>query len=560
MKRVLSLALVLTMVLALLPLSAFNVSAAVNRAPSETNIALGKTYTVSRTNTGVTSAYHPIKANASLTDGITVEDATAESVGNNTWFALQSYSNTVVEDGTFGRTAEIIIDLGAVYTIDTIWIHFAEFETTLSDGCDFKSEIDYISYSYNTRLDTEFVGFGGCFPDVYGGRTTWWTYTDFTHSEYRARYIKFSVRLEGDYGAVLYGLLDEIKITGNRYENVVENLAAGLSYKIVDKNGKTIKPTRGYNGNLTDGVYDVPVVSSKKNPLTGKYNCNDGKYFGFFDNDATTEQNCPDGYGYIVFDLGEVCEIRNYAIFGPEEENRAGLAGVYYSVDGVNFNSALCLAQPTEYGKNGSWWGYDEKITCRYFVFKIHALGYWGLLSEVQINGFKNGNLAMGCSYSVSDALSENVGFSRGYTDGLTNGSYDKPIISNNVNPLTGLENCNNGDWYGLFNNCYVSQERNNWDGKAYVTVDLAKLCSVDQVKIFFANGYEARVTTVSFSEDGVNYTEPVSYGELEIYGKYGFWRTFDVHKVSARYVRINLEFDGHWCLFNEIQVSGVAK
>ena len=86
------------------------------------NLAFGKPYVISRTNTPLVSQHHPISFNTSLTDG-KIDGTMPINPGNNSWFAFQTYHNTIIEaDNGYGSIATITLDLGTVSNITKIRI------------------------------------------------------------------------------------------------------------------------------------------------------------------------------------------------------------------------------------------------------------------------------------------------------------------------------------------------------------------------------------------------------------------------------------------------------
>ncbi len=552
MKKVLSLALVLTMLLAIVPFSAFSTMASADAINTDNNIAFDKPFEVSVTNKGIVSAYHPIKCNGSVTDGKLNDKVTSTNLNNNSWLAVQNYTNCFPVNGSLGYEAEIIIDLGDIYDIGEVRVHYANGDFKLSDGYMMTSDIQVIDVYTSIDRNGEFIPFGQ--NEVGDRKGVNWASAAFGRRS--ARYVKVTVWLNDATTNVIYGLIDEVEVFPyDDYEITYTNYAKNANYKVLDLNGKVINPTRGYTGKLNDGIYDAPLVSYNKNPLTGQNNCNDGKWFGLFDNDATTEQNCAAGVAYIWFDLGAVRDINSIQMFAAY-----GYAPViemaYYSVDNVNYEALInTLPSMDVMYEYGAWWDYTQTFRGRYVVLKVYVEGYWGIFNEIAIYGHQTTNVAKDKSYYINNLDVPEFYFARGYNGNLTDGISDVALISYLPNPETGKNNCNDGKYFGFFNNPYAPEERNVWDGSCDIVIDLEQLCEISQVKVFFAAGYECEAI-VTYSTDGVYYGDESSLNEL-VSGKNGNWLS-NSRSTYARYVKIEfVYYNAIWTILSEIEVHG---
>ena len=576
MKKIISFLLVLAMVMAI-PFSAFSVSA--ERISFETsydfpdhpNVAIGKTYTTSRTNKGVSSAYHPLNCNADLTDGVTKWDDSPEALYDNTWFAFQTYANTVVEHGTYGTVGEIYLDLGAVYDVTGIGMYTVEGSfMELLDGTKFESHFDDINVYGKKNLNDDYIYLNSLYGNTYNNPG--WKECHVSCEE--VRYIKFEVTVDTGWlwyddivDPVAYALISEIAVYGvPASDNYYENLALNATYKVYDDSGKAVKTTRGYTGKLNDGIMDVPLVSHKYNSKTGKYNANDGKWFGLFCNSGASDQNLPSGEAYIIFDLGKVSQVEMLNVFIPKDYSIAPTnIGYSFSMDGVNYN----LLSSYVSGFYGSEYKYGVKeslklaVECRYIKITMNTAMFWGIFNEIQIMGrYDNHNIAYGKSSETRDATGLIVSPTRGYYGDLTDGVADVPVVSYLKNPNTGAENCNDGKWFGLFNNS-ATPEENCTVGRAKTVIDLDRTSNVEEVRVFTSDDpiLTAHMILVGVYDEDMNLLN--DYTEFNVKeGKYGDWKCFKFEDVlqNARYVSVEFVFDGHWCLYNEIQVIGTYK
>ncbi len=204
MRRIVSFVLAALIVLSIVPFSA---SAALSDAA---NVALGKTVTTSRTNTGVTSAYQPITCNANLTDGIASNTVTAASINNNTWFAFQTYANTEVNAGEFGTVGTAVIDLEAVHTLEQVKIHLANVSTTLTNGTAFSAKALKIEVLVSDSLNGTYTSVGSY--DCSGSNGVFWASVNL--SDVQARYVKVAVTVNAPSAAAYYAILNEIEVYG----------------------------------------------------------------------------------------------------------------------------------------------------------------------------------------------------------------------------------------------------------------------------------------------------------------------------------------------------------
>lgn len=384
MKKFLSFALALFMLLAIIPFSALmmDASAVVNYGA---NIALGKSYTVTRTNKGVISAYHPIKLNASLTDGVVKRQIGQTEINNNSWFGFQTYYNTIPTSGDFGKVGEVVIDLKENYGLKKVRVHaYSSFDGfILSTGMEFESTIEEVSV-YTSNDGKNFV-----FQDsYYNGYYNFFDWMEFDIPNVNARYVKVAVKLYCNNGDVAYGCLNEIEVYGDKKADAYteRDLADTADITIVDSNNNPLKSARGYTNPLNDGIHNVPV-EYVRNPNTRVNNWNNGGWNGLFKNSATTDQNCPDGVGYVVCDLKYLSQVNKVYIFGSNDSaTKPNNITVQYSVDGINYSNEI----PTKMRvcwTYGDWYEADISAEARYVRFKIKVANYWALFNEVTIYG-----------------------------------------------------------------------------------------------------------------------------------------------------------------------------
>ncbi len=174
-----------------------------------TNLALNKTVTTSRTNAGVTSAWQPIKCNASLTDGIASDKITASSIGDNTWFAFQTYANTETT-GSFGTVGTAIVDLEKVSDIDSVRVHLANINITLSNGAVFNPKATKVEVLVSNTKNGNYTSVGSVNTSSKNG--SFWAEIDLNNVS--ARYVKLAITVNAPDQSAYYAILNEIQVIG----------------------------------------------------------------------------------------------------------------------------------------------------------------------------------------------------------------------------------------------------------------------------------------------------------------------------------------------------------
>ena len=355
--------------------------------------------------------------------------------------------------------------------------------------------------------------------------------------------------------------------------NAAKNLADGLSYKAYNENGSTIAPSRGYNANLTDGQYDSPIVTNLKNPATGKYNYNNGNWYGFFKNAGTDEQNCPTGKGYVEFDLGAVYDLSEIEMFvSAASDTTPKSIKVAASVDGVNYSSFVSLTDKKN-GQNGKWISTTSALKGRYVKFAVEVNTYWALFNEVRIFGEKATdvnvpevsvpvNLALGKTVTTSRT---NTGVTSAYNPIKCNASLTDGVASNTITASA----INNNSWFAF--QTYANTETTGSYGTVGTAiVDLESVNDLGSVRVHLANTSVTLSNGSTFApkankveilvSDSAN-GNFVSVGSINTSAKNGaFWAELDLSGVSARYVKIAVTVDApsvaaYYAILNEIEI-----
>ncbi|MBQ3229650.1 MAG: family 20 glycosylhydrolase [Clostridia bacterium] len=370
-------------------------------------------------------------------------------------------------------------------------------------------------------------------------------------------------------GGEIKGTISYITVNGERSEtpNGV-NVALGKSYTtynlvsgvITDEN----KISRLYGASLTDGVFDTNApVTNVINPSTGKNNCNDGKWFGFFDNDGVPEEeNCESGIGYVVIDLGALYDISKIRMH--VEKNNAPTSVTVYASETENGTYSLLGTLSGSVSGSAYWIAASASATARYIKLEIDLASYWALFNEIEVYGVKSAkgfetveHSAVGKTATdlVNNTPLESSNGVFKFGSVLTDG-----IAQNSVNAA-------NKSWY-TFQKWY-----NCTDNIGSVVVDLGESKKLDKIALHLANSNEtfeaadgsgktAAIDALAptkieafVSDDNKAFS---SVGTFEINGDKNvvYWSELDIDS-EARYIKIAVSVNtaGAYALLDEIAV-----
>lgn len=306
-----------------------------------------------------------LSLDADLTDG--VADTTLEGK----WFGFVSDddANCNTTDGV----GTVTIDLGATYNLSSVMAHFY-----LGDGTEtlggyviggpekIKAYISVDGTKYYTigNLETGECSIGTC----------WATLTDVLAV---ARYLKLEVTC----GAELT-LLNEVKIQGTAYTEVVSNIAYGKEYV------SPMYPSSVYTADLTDGKATTVFQSG----------VNDSSWFGFINTgDQNTGNINPNNNNRAIatLDLGGEARVDSISLHHFVGNNTAGAGtfsyiNVYYSDDGIYYDFFGTI-NPDATKTSAYWATFDRTsnpVNARYIKFAVSApQGSLVLINEIQVMG-----------------------------------------------------------------------------------------------------------------------------------------------------------------------------
>ncbi len=653
MKRIISLALVAIMLLAIVPFAAFNTEAAT--ITTLTNVAKGKTVTTSRTNAGVTSSYHPIKCNASLTDGKYTGDISGTSIANNSWFAFQTYSNTETT-GSYGTVGTAIIDLEAAYELHSVMVHLANQTTTLTNGASFTTKTDKVEVLVSNNAKGPFTSVGSY--DATALKGNFWAKIDL--GSVKARYVKVAITINTPNVGAHYALLDEIEVYTENTTEVADpvnktvrigsyNVAHIGQYNFTKANldaiaNDIIKADLDIVGlqEVVCGIFGAGTANEKYIDSLAELKARTGYpyvYYFNWDDTSNTAWGVMSRYPLVnlnnpdndidstlvkapiwslttnsdhYYNEKQYNSIPNYSI-----KETAGSDYIQIDVDGTIINFWNTHSRPADYAKsfalvdgteenfimlgdfnnpvyenlseftlsNGVKFSdftklvnnYDNKIITypkgNKFMDNIFytdddfrllesdavvnntgSSDHYLLWAEFELT--PHNNLVAGSDYESVDAEGNTISTSRGYTASLTDGKFDFPVISSLKNPATGVYNCNDGNWFGYFQNSGTT-EQNCPSGTGYVIFDLGDVYDVSEIDVFVPNAADLQPKSVSFavSADGVNYSDYVTLTSDKAHDN-GKWLT-STETLRGRFVKVKVTVIRFWGLFNEVRIYG---
>ncbi len=171
------------------------------------NVAIGKEYAISRTSEPLKSAYSPISFAQNLTNG-SADLTSPIDPTNDSWFAFQTYYNTLDTGGGYGVIGTITMDLGESFKIRKAKICLANANIQTGQYSFIAEMPDRVSL-YLSNDGGSFTHMGN-FETLSDENITYWSQLDFP--ETTARYVYIEVIIHSDTVAANYALLSEIKI------------------------------------------------------------------------------------------------------------------------------------------------------------------------------------------------------------------------------------------------------------------------------------------------------------------------------------------------------------
>ncbi len=495
---------------------------------------------------------------AKLTDGLASQTEPVygeDGVTTGTWFGFFMNNQVPDEENCASGIGYIDLDLGAVYDLSEIKVNVSNVEGTAPGR---------IRVFASVTGSDEYLRIGDL-----SGATGEYCWTTLDASRFTAQYLRFEVTHEYH-----WAFLNEIEVYGDAASYIPASSENGalkapyITYHIVDGTATDVnKISRNYSANLTDGVYDRdPAVIDAEM-------CNDGKWFGFFDNDLNETvaaiQNCPNGVGYVKLDLGEVYNITDIVV-------NTSIA------DGTKPGSIKAYASLTENGEYteigaltfGSGEGYADWASLQttdaiqgQFVILEVALAegaYWALFNEIMIYGSsriasEGSNVALG-----STVIVENPGSYTWHVTDLTDGvAVDKIIPGSNPE---GWQDGESSGWHGFFSNSEVADNTEervgtaiiDFDGKvtlndilvhvyAVETIDFGGVMRPKRVSAYISDTLDGPYTYIgdcTLMEDAVK----------------AYWAELNDINVTGSYLKIEVELadNAFWAMINEVEAFGI--
>ncbi len=337
--------------------------------------------------------------------------------------------------------------------------------------------------------------------------------------------------------------------------------------------------TRGYSAKLTDGV------ASQLEPVYGDSG-NVGDWFAFFHNAEAADQNCDDGVGHIMLDLGSSQSVASVlANISTVSGTAPASIEVWVGEDQWSLTSVGNMSFPSaDYG----WAGINFTATkARYVRLDVTMNAYWALINEIEVYGTAQDKVPAGGATSTPsveewahDAIGATVVDESGQvplgsvTPSGAGCVFGMPLTDGKITTAVTLTD---GAWFTVqkYWNCGMTNEQIEAGepciGK--VTLDLGKTLALEAVKLHLANTQmaspnggqinapapdaikitlldENRATVASGSITPKKDTEIVYWSDAYV-----------ANQAKARYVvvEVTVGASGMYALFDEIAVFGAV-
>ena len=296
--------------------------------------------------------------NTSLTDGAADTD-----ISNDKWFG---FLNSEEENAnTTDNTGEVVIDLGARYSISEIKAHFFAGENTENINAPVSATV-YVSIDGNTYAKA-----GVMVIDPEADAPFWATLTS---EDAVGRYVKLLVTTDKG-----WTLINEVEVYGKAHEYIADNnIALEKPYAAPAFSASP------YTASLTDGTASSIF----------QYGLNNTSWFGFKNTGDNTTSNVNDGKGIVTIDLGGQAEITGTKVHLFAGANDAGATqpeyiNVYISDDGKAFDYVTYLEIKTD--KIAPYWAeitLSEPVYARYIKYAVGVKqDNLTLLNEIKVSG-----------------------------------------------------------------------------------------------------------------------------------------------------------------------------
>ncbi len=359
------------------------------------------------------------------------------------------------------------------------------------------------------------------------------------------------------------------------------NLAAGkttTTFWTDDAGRQDVNVTvRGYSAKLTDSI------ASQLEPVYDG-NGNIGDWFAFFHNAEAKDQNCDDGLGHIVIDLGSAQTISSVlANISTVSGTSPASIEVFVGEDQWDLKSVGNMSFPSA---NYGWAGINFTATKAQFVrLDVSMNAYWALINEIEVYATSHTKVPAGNapgSATVEEWAHDAIGATvKDEHNDVPLGGGGTPSSAGCVfgnaftdGKITTGVTLTNGAWGAVqkYWNCGMTNEQieagEPCTGK--FTVDLGKTLALEAVKLHLANTQmsapsgsinapapEAINITLLDENNGVVATGSITpKKDTEIV----YWSDpYVANGAHARYVivEITVAASGMYALFDEIAVFG---
>ncbi len=362
---------------------------------------------------------------------------------------------------------------------------------------------------------------------------------------------------------------------------VAGNLAAGATtttFWTDDAGRQDVNvAVRGYSAKLTDSI------ASQLEP-TYDANGNTGDWFAFFHNAEAADQNCDDGVGHIVLDLGSSQTVSSVlANISTVSGTAPASIEVFVGEDQWSLTSVGNMSFPSaSYG----WAGINFTATkARYIRLDVSMNAYWALINEIEVYansqtkvpaGNASGNATVeewahdAIGATVKDEHND-VPLGGGGTPSSAGCVFGNAFTDGKITTAVTLTD---GAWGAVqkYWNCGMTGEQieagEPCTGK--FTLDLGKTLAIEAVKLHLANTQMAapngsinapapdaiKVTLLDENKAVVATGSITPKKDTEIV----YWSdAYVANKAQARYVivEITVGASGMYALFDEIAVFG---
>ena len=323
-------------------------------------------------------------------------------------------------------------------------------------------------------------------------------------------------------------------------------IANGKSYKI-SGNGVGFS---GYTANLTDAAASENLSY-------------DNNWFAFYyKSDASSEViNAPDGKGSVTIDLGGYYDLTKVKM-NLANNVTSGLPApkainIYSSADGANYSKVGAVDNiSTE--ENVAYIGKaDISGIARFVKVEFELGGMFAFVNEIKVFGTET-------AYVPDPDTGVNIALNKDYVisgNGIGHDTYTANLTDGNAQIKLTYDN----NWFAFYyNQSSDASAVNAPNGKGSVTIDLGRFYDLSEVKINMINQVESGIVApkaikIYISENGTDFTEAASVATINTIEDIAYVSKANVSGV-ARYVKVEFELAGTFVFLNEVKVFGVES